>query len=146
MNEKLKEKIKESLSSVLPITVIVLLVSVTLVPLEVGTLTMFLTGAFLLIIGMGFFQLGAEMAMTPLGQGVGGHLVKKSSLPVIIFVCFIMGVIITIAEPDLQVLANQVASIPNPVLIWTVGRRKEWASFLSLLFCGFCFISACQSC
>ncbi len=56
MNEKLKEKIQESLSSVLPITVIVLLISITLVPMEVGTLTLFLTGAFLLIVGMGFFS------------------------------------------------------------------------------------------
>lgn len=121
MNEKLKEKIQESLSSVLPITVIVLLISITLVPMEVGTLTLFLTGAFLLIVGMGFFQLGAEMSMTPIGQGIGSYLVKKSGLVLIILVCFVMGVFITLAEPDLQVLANQVASIPNAVLIWTVA-------------------------
>ena len=121
MNEKLKEKIKESLSSVLPITAIVLVLSITLVPMEVGTLALFLAGALLLIVGMGFFQLGAEMAMTPLGQGVGGRLMKSSSLLLILPVSFLMGVIITIAEPDLQVLANQVASIPNQVLIWTVA-------------------------
>lgn len=121
MNEKLKEKIRESLSSVLPITVIVLILSITLVPLEVGTLMLFLTGAFLLIIGMGFFQLGAEMAMMPLGQGVGGKLVKSKSLWLIGGVCFLMGAIITVSEPDLQVLANQVAAIPNKVLIWTVA-------------------------
>ena len=57
MNEKLKEKIRESLSSVLPITVIVLILSITLAPMEVGTLLLFLTGALLLIVGMGFFQL-----------------------------------------------------------------------------------------
>lgn len=80
MNEKLKEKIRESLSSVLPITMIVLLLSVTLVPMKISTLALFLTGAVLLIIGMGFFQLGAETAMTPLGQGVGGRLVKSRSV------------------------------------------------------------------
>ncbi len=121
MNEKLKEKISESLSSVMPITVIVLLLSVTLVPLENGTWTLFLCGAALLIVGMGFFQLGAEMAMTPLGQGVGGRLIKSRRIPVMLLAAFGMGVLITIAEPDLQVLANQVASIPNPVLIWTVA-------------------------
>ena len=121
MNEKLKEKIKESLSSVLPITAIVLVLSVTLVPMEVGTLALFLAGAMLLILGMGFFQLGAEMSMTPLGQGVGARLMQSSRLLFILPVGFVMGVIITIAEPDLQVLANQVASIPNPVLIWTVA-------------------------
>ena len=121
MNEKLKEKIKESLSSVLPITVIVLLLSITLVPLEVGTLTLFLTGAVLLIVGIGLFQLGAEMAMTPLGQGVGSKLSKGKRIFPIILICFVIGTIITIAEPDLQVLANQVASIPSQVLIWTVA-------------------------
>ena len=121
MNEKLKEKVKESLSSVLPITVIVLILSITLVPLEIGTLALFLAGAVLLIVGLGFFQLGAEMSMTPLGQGVGGRLMKGRRLLPPIAVSFVMGALITIAEPDLQVLANQVASIPNQVLIWTVA-------------------------
>ncbi|HIU03467.1 MAG TPA: DUF1538 domain-containing protein [Candidatus Onthocola gallistercoris] len=121
MNEKLKEKTREALTSVLPITGIVLLLSVTLVPMEIGTLALFLTGAVLLIIGMGFFQLGAEMAMTPLGQGVGKRLMKKKNLLIIVAVCFLMGAIITISEPDLQVLADQVASIPNQVLIYTVA-------------------------
>ena len=121
MNEKLKEKIREALVSVLPITVIVLLLSITFVPMEIGTLALFLAGAFLLIVGMGFFQLGAETAMTPLGEGVGKSLLKKQKLGIIVLVCFAMGAIITISEPDLQVLANQVASIPNEVLIYTVA-------------------------
>ncbi len=121
MNEKLKEKIRESLAAVLPISVIVLLLSITLVEMEIGTITLFLAGAVLLIVGMGFFQLGAEMAMTPLGQGVGGRIAKSRHVALTVFVCFLMGVIITISEPDLQVLANQVASIPNMVLILTVA-------------------------
>lgn len=121
MNEKLKEKVKESLSSVLPITLIVLVLSITLVPMEIGTLALFLTGAVLLIVGMGFFQLGAEMSMTPLGEGVGKTLARREKVLLIILVTFALGTIITIAEPDLQVLANQVASIPNSVLIWTVA-------------------------
>lgn len=121
MNEKLKEKVKESLSSVLPITLIVLVLSVTLVPMEIGTLALFLTGAVLLIVGMGFFQLGAEISMTPLGEGVGKTLAKREKVLLVVLVAFALGTIITIAEPDLQVLANQVASIPNSVLIWTVA-------------------------
>lgn len=70
MNLKLKEKIKESLSAVLPITGIVLMLSIFLVPMELGSIVMFLTGAVMLIVGMGFFQLGAEMTMTPIGEGV----------------------------------------------------------------------------
>ena len=121
MNKKLKEKIDESVSAVLPITVIMLLLSIFVVPMETGTIALFLVGAFMLIIGMAFFQLGAEMSMTPLGEGVGAQIMKTKRLSILVFVCFVMGVIITIAEPDLQVLANQVPSIPNEVLIWTVA-------------------------
>ena len=71
MNPKLKEKTLESLSAVLPITGIVLLISIFLLPMELGRFVMFLVGAVMLILGMGFFQLGAEIAMTPLGEGIG---------------------------------------------------------------------------
>lgn len=121
MNEKLKEKIQESLASVVPITLIVLFLSVTLVPMEIGTLALFITGAVLLIIGMGFFQFGAEIAMTPLGQGIGRQLMKTHKIILTIIICFLVGTIITISEPDLQVLAAQVASIPNQVIIWSVA-------------------------
>ncbi len=121
MNEKLKEKINESLSSVLPITLIVLLLSITLVPMEIGTLALFLVGAVLLIFGMGFFQLGAEMSISQLGKGIGSSIVKLNKLPFTLIICLVMGIIITIAEPDLQVLANQVASVENSVLIYTVA-------------------------
>lgn len=121
MMEKLREKVKESLSSVLPITVIVLLLSILLIPMEVGAFSLFLAGAVFLIFGMGFFQLGADISMTQLGQGIGGQLIKKRKLLFIVGGCFLMGVLITISEPDLQVLANQVASIPNRVLVLTVA-------------------------
>ena len=119
--EKLREKVRESLSSVLPITIIVLLLSIVLIPMEVGAFTLFLAGALFLIFGMGLFQLGADISMTQLGQGIGGQLMKKRNLLFIIGGCFLMGVLITISEPDLQVLANQVASIPNQVLVLTVA-------------------------
>ena len=121
MYDKLKEKLKESLTSVLPITLIVLVLSLTLVPMEVGTLALFLCGAALLIVGMGLFELGAEMAMTPLGRGLGTGMIRTKKLWLIVLGCFFMGFIITVAEPDLQVLANQVASIPNKVLIYTIA-------------------------
>ena len=80
-----------------------------------------LTGAVLLIVGMGFFQLGAEMSMTPLGEGVGKTLAKREKVLLVVLVAFALGTIITIAEPELQVLAKQVASVTNNVLIWTVA-------------------------
>lgn len=121
MNPKLKEKLMESLTAVLPITLIVLALSVVLVPMDVGTAVMFTVGAVLLVFGMGLFQLGAEMAMSPLGEGIGVQMERVKKIPVIVAIAFVMGVIITIAEPDLQVLAQQVPSIPNKVLIYSIA-------------------------
>ena len=111
----------ESLAAVLPITAIVLLISVIFVPVELGPIVMFLVGALMLILGMGLFQLGAEIAMTPLGEGIGVQISKTKAAWLVSFIAFLMGVIITISEPDLQVLAQQVPSIPNMALILTVA-------------------------
>ena len=121
MNPKLKEKTRESLAAVMPITLIVLALSVVLVPVQVGTMTLFLVGAAMLVVGMGLFQLGSEMAMTPLGEGVGAQTAKARRLTAVLPVAFVMGVIVTLAEPDLQVLARQVPAIPNRVLIVSVA-------------------------
>lgn len=121
MNQKLKEKILESLSAVLPITGIVLLLSIILVPVKLGTMVMFIVGAVLLVVGMGFFQLGAEMSMTPLGEGIGVQISKTRHILLILLIGFSMGTIITISEPDLQVLAGQVPSIPSYALVLTVA-------------------------
>ena len=105
----------------IPITGIVLMLSIFVIPMELGSVVMFLTGALMLIVGMGFFQLGAEMAMTPLGEGVGVQISKMKKLLTVLLTGFLMGVIITVSEPDLQVLAGQVPSVPNMVLIMTVA-------------------------
>jgi hypothetical protein len=121
MNKVLKEKIIEAFTSVFPITLIVLAASVILVPMPAGTILMFLTGALLLVVGMGFFTLGADMAMMPIGEGIGVQLTKKTNLVLALFISFLIGLLITIAEPDLQVLADQVPSISDMALIFTVG-------------------------
>ncbi len=121
LNPQLKVKITESLAAVLPITFIVLILSVFVVPLNVGTVAMFFTGAVMLIIGMGMFQLGAEMSMSPLGEGIGVQIAKSKSVFLAALIGFLMGFLITIAEPDLQVLSNQVPGIPNLTLILTVA-------------------------
>lgn len=121
MNLKLKEKITESLSAVLPITAIVLVISIVLFPVDLGAIVIFFVGAVMLIVGMGFFQLGAEMSMTPLGEGIGVQMSKTHKIFIILLIGFLMGLIITISEPDLQVLAQQVPAIPNMVLIMTVS-------------------------
>ena len=121
VNQQLKIKTTESLSAVLPITLIVLALSVFVVPLEVGTVAMFFAGAVMLIVGMGMFQLGAEMSMSPLGEGIGVQVAKSKTLFFASLIGFLMGFLITIAEPDLQVLSNQVPAIPNLTLILTVA-------------------------
>lgn len=117
----LKEKIQEALSSVLPISAIVLLLSVTLTPMPIGVLLMFLSGAVLLILGMGLFSLGADVAMMPMGNGIGTQLTKMKKTPLIILVCFLIGFFITISEPDLQVLARQAPAIPDLVIVLSVA-------------------------
>ena len=121
MNQKLKEKITESLSAVLPITCIVILLCATITPMPLAPLMLFLVGAALLIIGMGFFTLGVDMAMMPIGEKAGARLTQSKSLTVIIFICFLIGTIITIAEPDLQVLAGQTPAVPDLTLILSVA-------------------------
>ena len=118
---KLKEKINEALSSVLPITCIVFLLSITITPMPIGTILLFVLGAVLLVVGMGFFSLGADMSMMPMGDGIGNALVSSKKKLVMFLVTFAIGFIVTIAEPDLTVLAHQVPGIPDQILIWTVA-------------------------
>ena len=120
-NTILGPKISESLSSVLPVTFIVLFLLVTIVPVPAELLLAFLLGAVMLIVGMGLFTLGAETAMTPMGQYVGARTTKTRKLWVIVLVSFFVGTMITVSEPDLQVLAEQISSIPSALLVWCVA-------------------------
>ena len=121
VREKMKEKTKESVSAVVPIMLIVLLLGFTIAPLSPSILVEFIVGAVLVIIGMVFFSLGAELSMTPMGERVGGSMLRTKKLWMIVAIGFILGVIITVSEPDLQVLAGQVAAVPNMVLILSVA-------------------------
>ena len=133
MNKKLQEKIKEALSSVIPITAIVFILSITITPMPIGTLMLFLTGAVLLILGMGFFSLGADISMMPMGEGIGAEVVKSRNISLAVISFFIMGMLVTIAEPDLQVLATQVPSIPDIAIILTVAAGVGIFLVLALL-------------
>lgn len=113
--------IKEALQSVLPIAAIVLILSVSVASLNAGVLVMFLFGTLLLIAGMSFFTIGSGISMEPLGEGIGIQISKSKKLLLSLAICFVLGMLITIAEPDLTVLAEQVPSIPNMVLILCVA-------------------------
>ena len=120
---ELFSKIREALVSALPITVIVYIMSLTpWFNFSVNELISFTVGAVLLILGIGLFNLGADLAMTPMGTNVGAGLSRQRKLGLLLSVCFVLGMLITIAEPDLQVLANQVRDVMNgTVLIVAVG-------------------------
>ena len=121
--KELREKILEALVSALPITAIVYVLALTpLVNFSAAELVTFTVGAVLLVLGIGLFNLGADLAMTPMGTHVGSGLSRQKKLSLLLSVCFVLGMLITIAEPDLQVLANQVSAVMNgTVLIYTVG-------------------------
>ena len=121
--KELRGKIRESLISALPVTVIVYLLSATpLLDVSIGELITFTIGAVLLVLGIGLFSMGADLAMTPMGAHVGAGLSRQRKLWLLCGICFLLGMLITIAEPDLQVLANQVRTVMNgTVLIACVG-------------------------
>lgn len=121
LREKLKEKTKESVNAVIPIVLIVLILCLSIAPVSTAVLSEFLLGSFMVIVGMVFFNLGAEMSMTPMGERVGGSMLRVKKLGLVLIIGFLLGVMITVSEPDLQVLAEQVSSIPNVVLILSVA-------------------------
>ena len=116
-----RKPMRESLTSVLPITAIVLLLCFTVTPVSNNAMMAFLVGSLLLIVGMGLFSLGSEMSMIPLGEAVGKEITRSKKVWIIVAISFLIGVIITVAEPDLQVLASQVPAIENNVIIWSVA-------------------------
>lgn len=120
-HSKFKEKLTETLKAVFPILIIVLLLCFSIAPIPPSILVAFLIGAVLLVVGMFLFNVGVELSMTPIGERVGTIMTKSKKLLVMILISFIMGFAITISEPDLQVLAQQVPSIPNLTLILAVA-------------------------
>ena len=123
MRKQLLIKFKESVFSVLPITIIVLILSFTpLARLDAKSQITFGISALFLIIGITFFNIGADIAMSPMGEQIGSTLAKSKKIWLILGICFLMGLFITIAEPDLTVLAGQIKNIiSDMVLIITVG-------------------------
>lgn len=114
MLKALWKKFMESTVSVLPVTLIVLLLSCTpILSLTATETVVFLCSAAALIVGMALFNLGADIAMTPMGEQIGSGLSKSGRFKTLLLICFIMGVFITIAEPDLSVLASQVKEVIN---------------------------------
>lgn len=146
----LLNKIKEALISVLPISVMVILLNFTpLVNFATTEIIIFLVCTLCLIVGIGLFNLGADLAMSPMGEYIGVGLTKSKKLWIIILVCFAMGLLITVAEPDLSVLASQLESVIKPnSLIFAVGAGVGLflvVSVLKILFKKTCHRYCCFS-
>ena len=133
LNENLQEKSHESLVAVFPVLLLVLFNGLFIIPINNGLLLQFVFGSLLVMLGMIFFNLGAEKSMSHIGELVGSSLVKTKKIGLIIPIIFLLGFMITISEPDLQVLAHQVTSIPNSVLIATVAIGVGFFLALAIL-------------
>jgi len=129
----LREKWKEAMGSVLPICLIVIVLCFLRVPMPSDALSGFILGSVMLIVGMGLFNLGVDMAMTPIGEAVGGALTKSRKTWLMLLCGFLVGFLVTLAEPDLTVLASQVPAIPSGVLIACVGIGVGIFLMLALL-------------
>ena len=121
IKKQFQEKIEETLKAVVPVLMIVLFLCFSIAPIPPSILMTFLIGSVLLIIGMLFFNVGVELSMTPMGEKVGSIITRSKKVWLVVIITFIMGFIITISEPDLQVLAQQIPSIPNLTLILAVA-------------------------
>lgn len=129
----LAEKMKESVLSVLPITLIVAVLCIFFVPIDSGLMLSFLIGSLMIIVGMALFTLGSELSMTQIGNHMGAKITKSRKLGLILLISFVLGVAITVAEPDLQVLATNTPDIDTTVLIVTVSVGVGFFLMVSML-------------
>ncbi len=130
-------KLKESSFSVIPIIILVMLLSYTIAPVPLWNLILFLISALVIIIGITLFNLGVDISLIPIGEHIGSALVKSRKLSLIVVLTFFIGVFITIAEPDLAVLAGQINGVPDTVIIISVSIGVGLAlvgAFLRILF------------
>lgn len=121
LKDELFIKFKESFFAVIPITAIVIILCLTLVDISMNSMILFLIGTVLLMAGMILFTLGADISMMAIGQSIGSHLTKSRNTWFIALICFILGVVITVAEPDLRVLADTAPIVDTMVLIVAIA-------------------------
>lgn len=129
----LKEKLQESLLSVLPITLIVAVLCIFFIPIDSGLMLSFLIGSLMIIVGMGLFNLGSDLSMTQIGNHIGAKMTKSRNLGLILLLSFVLGAAITVAEPDLQVLASNTPNIDTAALIITVSVGVGFFLMVSML-------------
>ena len=109
----LMTKLKEVVLSVSPITAIVLLLHFTVTPIPAGMLARFIIGAVFILIGLSIFLFGIDLGITPLGNHIGETISRSNKIWVMVIAGLILGFFISVAEPDLQILARRVAAVTN---------------------------------
>ena len=157
-------KLKETAISVIPVMIIVLILGIFIVPIEKTLLCGFIVSGFLLTMGLTIFLLGVDLGIQPMGERTGAALTNKKNIFLLLSCAFLIGFIVTAAEPDIQVFASQVKnqfpSISKPIftisiaigvgLFITIGLLKtvlnwslKWTLFIFyvLLFAILFFVS-----
>ena len=131
------QKFKETFFSVFPIMVIVLLLSVTVAPLSLNIIVRFVVGGILVVVGLTFFLLGVDIGILPIGERSGAALTSKKNLALLLSASFLIGVMVTIAEPDVQVLADQIKSLSSNVNKWglVLGIAVGVGFFITIGLC-----------
>ncbi|WP_200805363.1 DUF1538 domain-containing protein [Carnobacterium iners] len=113
---RLTEKFKEVLLAVLPIVVIVFILHLTIAPLEINLLIKFLLGALCIVAGLAIFLLGTDIGIIPIGSKLGKGVAKSNKIWVVVIAGLALGFFISIAEPDLHILGNQIAEVTGGVI------------------------------
>lgn len=121
LKENIKNNLKSALFAILPISAIVAVLCFTVTPVTTDVFIMFVVGAIMLVIGMAFFNLGAETSMTVMGERIGVFISGKKSKIIVLMLVMLIGTIIVVAEPDLTVFAEQINEIPTNLIIATVA-------------------------
>ena len=133
MKNVLLDKLRESIQAVLPIGLIILLIHFTIVSMPLGTVSLMLGGMALLIVGLTLFSFGVDMSMMPMGMHIGSVFIRSRNLKLLIYGCFIFGFLVTVAEPDLHVMAIQVPSVPDYIFLCSVASGVGVFLILALL-------------
>jgi len=120
MKNKLCDNLIDSFFSIMPISLIILIIGI-IIKLDTNIIVSFLVSSIFLVLGMTFFTTGADMSMVIIGESIGKNLIKKGKKWLVFLVSLIIGIAITIAEPDLMVLAKQLTSMPDFLIILSVA-------------------------
>ena len=111
-------KLKETVLSVLPIMALVLLLGLTVAPLGAQLLVRFVIGGILLMLGLTLFLQGVDIGILPIGEKIGSALTSKRNLLLLLGASFVIGFMVTVAEPDVQVLTAQIQKVVSSVNRW----------------------------